>query len=329
MILVIGGAGYIGSHMCRLLRQAGEPHLAFDNLERGFQASLGDTRLILGDLRDPKALQRLFAEHSNIDVVMHFAAYIEVGESTQDPAKFWWNNTYGVLVLLEAMRNAGLDKLVFSSTAAIYGEPQVVPIPESHATLPTSPYGDTKLAVERMLTAFDLAYGFRSVRLRYFNAAGAAEGGVIGEAHDPETHIVPRAILATMGLLPDLKVYGTDYDTPDGTCLRDYVHVDDLAQAHLLAVRWLRDGGGSRAFNLGNGEGYSVREVIDTVARVTGKPARFDEAARRPGDPARLIASSHAIQSELGWSPRYPDLHEIVRTAWEWHRTHPHGYRSA
>jgi UDP-glucose 4-epimerase len=326
MVLVIGGAGYIGSHVCRLLRLAGEPHLAFDNLERGFQASLPGTRLIVGDLRDPQALKRLFAERPDIDVVMHFAAYIEVGESVLHPARFWRNNTYGVMVLLEAMREAGLDKIVFSSTAAIYGEPQAVPIPETHPTLPTSPYGDTKLAVERMLEAFDAAYGLRSVRLRYFNAAGAAEGGQIGEAHDPETHLIPRAILAAMGALPELKVFGTDYDTPDGTCLRDYVHVDDLAEAHLLAVRWLRDGGASRTFNLGNGEGCSVRQVIGAVSRATGLSVPHGEAPRRAGDPARLIASSEAIQREFGWRPRYAELDAIVRTAWEWHRGHPRGY---
>lgn len=327
MVLVIGGAGYIGSHMCKLLRDSGEPHMAFDNLERGHKEALQGTELILGDIRDPQALSRLFAEH-DFDAVMHFAAYIEVGESVKDPSKFYWNNVYGVLVLLEAMRQAGIDKLVFSSTAAVYGEPQYVPIDEAHPKSPTSPYGDSKLAVERMLAAFDSAYGLRSVCLRYFNAAGADPESRIGEAHDPESHLVPIAIQAALGQRPALKVFGEDYDTPDGTCVRDYVHVMDLAQAHLLAIRHLREGGSSRQYNLGNGSGYSVRQVIETVERVAGREVRHEIAPRRAGDPARLVASSEKVRAELGWSPNYPDLETIVQHAWAWHEGHPQGYGS-
>lgn len=325
MILLVGGAGFIGSHMAKLLHDVGEPFVVLDNLERGHRRALGDAPFILGDIRDPKTLERAFAEF-DIDLVMHFAAYIEVGESVAEPAKFYWNNVYGVLALLEAMRNAGVGKFVFSSTAAVYGEPQYVPIDEDHPLQPANPYGDTKLAVERMLVAFDQAYGLRSVRLRYFNAAGSDPEGVLGEDHRPESHLIPRALLATMGQVPPLKLFGTDYDTPDGTCIRDYVHVADLADAHLAAVRYLRDGGASDVFNLGTGQGFSVREVLETCGEVTGQLVPYEDAPRRPGDPARLVASSEKIRAQLGWQPRRSDLRSIVEHAWRWRQAHPEGY---
>ncbi len=326
MILVVGGAGYIGSHMLQLLRAADQEHLVFDNLEQGHAAALKTSRLFKGDLRNADDLKRVFAENPWIDVVMHFAAYISVGESVREPGKYWTNNTAGVLNLLEAMAVAGVSKFVFSSTAAIFGEPQYVPIDEEHPKHPTSCYGDTKLAVEQMLKNFDIGRGLKSVCLRYFNASGADPSGAIGEDHHPEEHLVPVAMLAALGKRPALKVFGTDYDTPDGTCVRDYIHVLDLAQAHLLAVDHLRSGGGSRRYNLGNGQGFSVREVIQTVEKVIGMPVPHEDADRRPGDPAKLIASSEQIRKDWGWSPKYRDLTAIVEHSWNWHKQHPDGY---
>ncbi|RYG26553.1 UDP-glucose 4-epimerase GalE, partial [bacterium] len=326
MILVVGGAGYIGSHMVRLLRESNEPHLVLDNLENGHRAAVGDSPLVQGDLRDPASLARVFADNPRIDTVIHMAAYIAVGESEREPGKYWTNNVAGVLNLLEAMRTAGVSKLVFSSTAAVFGEPQYTPIDEAHPKAPTSVYGDTKLAVERMLDGYDRAHGLKSVCLRYFNACGASPDASIGEDHFPEEHLVPLAIYAAMGRRAALKVFGTDWPTPDGTCVRDYVHVLDLASAHLLAIKHLRQGGESRKYNLGNGKGFSVREVLDSVGRVAGKPVPADDAPRRPGDPAVLIASSAAIRDAWGWTPKYNDLDEIVRHAWAWHDSHPNGY---
>jgi UDP-glucose 4-epimerase len=326
MILVIGGAGYIGSHMIKLLRDRGEPHLVFDNFEQGHRGALKGSPFFEGDLRHPADLAKCFEQNPDIDIVMHFAAYIAVGESERAPGKYWENNTEGVLHILEAMRTSGVTRLVFSSTAAIFGEPDYMPIDENHPKAPTSCYGDTKLAVERMLGNYDRAHTFKSVCLRYFNAAGADPGGEIGEDHHPEEHLVPLAIAAAMGTRPRLKVFGTDWNTPDGTCIRDYVHVADLAEAHLLAVRHLRAGGESRQYNLGSGQGFSVREVLDTVGRVSGKPVPAEDAPRRPGDPARLIASSEAIRRDWGWSLRYPELETIVEHAWKWHDAHPGGY---
>jgi UDP-glucose 4-epimerase len=329
MILVLGGAGYIGSHMLKLLRESGEAHLVFDNFEQGHREALQGSPSVEGDLRNREDLRRVFAEHPDIDVVMHFAAYIAVGESVREPGRYFVNNTAAVLGLLEEMRAAKVSKFVFSSTAAIFGEPHYVPIDEAHPKDPTSPYGDSKLMVERMLKAFDTAHGFKSVCLRYFNASGADPETKIGEDHEPETHLIPVAILAAMGKKPKLSVFGTDYDTPDGTCVRDYVHVLDLAQAHLLAVRHLRSGGESRQYNLGNGQGFTVKQVIEAVNRVTGLKVPYEEGPRRPGDPAKLIASSERIRSDWGWQPRYPELDTIVEHAWNWHRTHPEGYRSS
>jgi UDP-glucose 4-epimerase len=328
MILVIGGAGYIGSHMCKLLREVDEPHLVLDNLERGHAEALQGSRMVLGDLRDLGALDRVFQDHE-IDLVMHFAAYIEVGESVREPAAFYHNNLVGVLNLLEVMNRHGVQQLVFSSTAAVFGEPERTPIDEGHPKNPTSPYGNTKLAVERMIEDFGRAYGLRASCLRYFNAAGAHPDGSIGEAHDPESHLVPLAIAAVLGRRPALKVFGDDYATPDGTCVRDYVHVVDLATAHLLALRRLRAGGESRNYNLGSGNGASVRQVIDTVGTVAGRQVPFESALRRPGDPAVLVASSELAKAELGWRPRYEELETIVRHAYRWHDTHPNGYGSA
>lgn len=328
MILVLGGAGYIGSHMCKLLRDTGEEYLVFDNLENGHAESLQGGKLFQGDLRNPQDLDRVFSEN-DIDLVMHFAAYISVGESVRDPYKYFNNNTTGVETLLEAMRRHKVDKLVFSSTAAIFGEPQYVPIDENHPKNPTSPYGDSKLAVERMLKAYDVAYAVRSVCLRYFNAAGADPSGNLGEDHHPEEHLIPVAILAAMGKRPALKIFGTDYDTPDGTCVRDYIHVLDLADAHMLAINHLRAGKASDQFNLGNGQGFSVKEVIETVEKVSGKEVPREEAPRRPGDPARLIASSDKIKNNLGWKPMFPALEDIIETAWNWHRQHPDGYATS
>lgn len=325
MILVVGGAGYIGSHMCLKLQEAREPFVVFDNLSSGHEEALQGATLVRGDLRSREDLDRVFNDHE-IDLVMHFAANISVGESVREPAKYFDNNFAGVLTLLDAMRAHNIDRFVFSSTAAIFGEPQYVPIDEDHPKAPTSPYGDSKLMVERALAAYDRAYGLKSVCLRYFNAAGADPEGRIGEDHSPEEHLIPVAIQAALGLRPALKIFGTDYDTPDGTCLRDYIHVLDLATAHQLAVLSLRAGKGSRSYNLGNGQGFSVRQVIETVERVSGRPVPREEAERRPGDPARLVASSDRIRKELGWHPEFGKLEQIVEHAWSWHREHPHGF---
>lgn len=326
MILVVGGAGYIGSHMLKLLREEKEEHIVFDNFEQGHRSALQGSSSFQGDLRNPNDLLRVFEKHPDIDIVMHFAAYISVGESVREPSKYWHNNVAGVLNLVDAMRFAKVNKLVFSSTAAIFGEPQYVPIDEIHPKSPTSPYGQTKLAVEKMLSDFDRGYGLNAVCLRYFNAAGADPSGQIGEDHEPEEHLIPVAILAALGKRPAMKVFGTDYETVDGTCVRDYVHILDLAKAHLLAVRHLRSGGESRQYNLGNGKGFSVRQVLDTTEKVIGMPVPREDGPRRPGDPATLIASSEKISKDWGWKPEYPDLETIVRHAWEWHRGHPEGY---
>ncbi len=325
MILVIGGAGYIGSHMLKMLRESGEEHLVLDNFEQGHRAALQDSPAVEGDLRNAADLDRVFSE-KKIDVVMHFAAYISVGESVRDPYKYWDNNTVGVLNLLESMRRHNIDKFVFSSTAAIFGEPQYVPIDEDHPKNPTSPYGDSKLATERILDSYDRGYGLKSVCLRYFNAASADPSGEIGEDHDPEEHLIPVAILAALGKRPPMKIFGTDYDTPDGTCVRDYIHILDLAEAHLLAVRHLRGGGESRRYNLGNGQGFSVKQIIETTEKVIERKVPHDTGPRRPGDPAKLIASSEKIRKDWGWQPKYTEVEEIIRHAWNWHRSHPDGY---
>ncbi len=328
MILVVGGAGYIGSHMLQLLRAQGEDHLVFDNLENGHEVALEGSPLFRGDLRNPADLTRCFLENPGIDLVMHFAAYISVGESVREPGKYYGNNTAGVLNLLEAMRKANVGKFVFSSTAAIFGDPQYTPIDEDHPKAPLNPYGQSKLMVEQILDGYDTAHGFKSVCLRYFNAAGADPQGRIGEDHEPEEHLIPVAILSALGKRPPMKIFGTDYDTPDGTCVRDYVHILDLASAHLLAAKHLRDKGDSRRYNLGNGQGFSVKQVLETVEQVIDREIPKETGGRRPGDAGTLIASSKRIQQDWGWKPEYPELRTIVEHAWNWHRSHPDGFAS-
>lgn len=325
MILVCGGAGFIGSHMAKRLRQEGVAHVVFDNLERGNRPAVAGSPFEQGDLRNPQDIERVFATYP-ITLAMHFAAYIEVGESVQDPAKFWDNNVSAVWNLLDACRRHGVAQFVFSSTAAVYGEPQEIPIPEDHPKSPTNPYGDTKLAVERMLAAYGKAYGIRSVCLRYFNACGSDPDGELGEDHRPETHLIPRILLAASGKAPEVTVFGTDYDTSDGTCIRDYVHVCDLADAHLKAIRYLDAGGESAQFNLGSGNGFSVKQVIDAVRTVTGRDFPVKYGDRRAGDPARLVADSTRAREVLGWNPQYDDVETCVRHAWLWMQAHPDGY---
>lgn len=318
-LLVIGGCGYIGSHMVKCLLKAGHRVVVLDDLSSGFRDSLLGGELIVGDCGDGVLLKRIFGEY-DLDGVLHFASLINVGESVVDPYKYYHSNTAKALTLLQAMVEHQVGPLIFSSTAAVFGEPDYTPIDEVHAQLPINPYGASKLMVERMLQDFDKAYGLRSIALRYFNAAGADPESRIGERHDPETHLVPLALQALLGDRPPLKVFGRDYDTQDGTCVRDYIHVDDLAEAHLLALEYLWRGGGSACFNLGNGTGFSVQQVLDSVQRVVGKPVPAEEAPRRPGDPARLVADSRHAREVLGWAPEYPDLDVIVAHAWEWER---------
>ncbi|NMB33225.1 MAG: UDP-glucose 4-epimerase GalE [Clostridium sp.] len=331
-VLVTGGAGYIGIHTVAELTRRNEKVIVLDSLEKGYSKALelsgeGNAKLIKGDIRDRIFLTKLFLDN-DIESVIHFAAYIEVGESVADPLKYYNNNVIGTLNLLTAMKESGVDKIVFSSTAATYGEPQNTPILETDSTIPTNPYGQTKLAAERALKWSDEAYGIRHVILRYFNASGADRSGLIGEAHNPESHLIPLVIQAAMGKRENIKIFGNDYDTPDGTCVRDYIHVSDLAKAHYLALQSLRTGKCSNIYNLGNGKGFSVREVIDVVRRVTGKHIKVEDAPRRAGDPAILIASSEKIKKELGWNPRMTDLEAIVDTAWQWHKNNPEGYNN-
>ncbi|MCG8370891.1 MAG: UDP-glucose 4-epimerase GalE [Proteobacteria bacterium] len=316
-VLIVGGAGYIGSHMVRCLGKAGIEVTTLDDLSSGRRDAVTHGEFVEGNLGDRALLDALFGER-NFDGVMHFAAHIEVGESVVDPAKYYRNNVVNTQVLLDAMRDHGVLQFVFSSTAAIFGEPVRDRIDESHPKAPINPYGRSKLMVEEILGDYDAAYGLRSACLRYFNAAGADPAGGIGECHDPETHLVPLVLRAASGRRESISVFGSDYDTPDGTCVRDYIHVNDLCDAHLLALRSLWDGGGSAAYNLGNGSGFSVREVIDTAAGVTGRDIAVVEAERRAGDPGTLVADSTLAQAELGWRPQYADLATIVEHAWRW-----------
>jgi UDP-glucose 4-epimerase len=321
-ILVVGGAGYIGSHAVLALKQAGYEVVIFDNLEYGHRELVDrvlDVELVIGDTRDPAALTSLFSTHK-IDAVMHFAAYIAVGESVTEPGMYYANNVVGTLNLLEAMRSAKIDKFVFSSTCAVYGVPQFTPLVEDHPFAPISPYATSKLMVENILADFDRAYGLRSVRFRYFNAAGADPSGRLGEDHSPETHLIPLVLLTAMGKREHISVYGTDYPTPDGTCIRDYVHVQDLASAHVLGLKHLLAGGDSQIFNLGNGNGFSVKEVIETAKQVTGKEIKVVYGERREGDPPILVGSSDRVRQMLGWQPEYPGLAEIIAHAWQWHQ---------
>jgi UDP-glucose 4-epimerase len=325
MILVIGGAGYIGSHMVKCLLQHQEDVLVMDNLEKGHRDALLGANLIKADLRRREQLDRVFQQHA-VECVMHFAAYASVGDSVQNPSKYYDNNVVGCYTLLEAMRVHKIDKLIFSSSAAVYGEPITVPIPEDHPKSPTNPYGETKWAMEKMLQWYGQAYGIRSISLRYFNAAGADPEGLIGEDHDPEEHLIPVALLAALGKRSKLRIFGTDWETPDGTCIRDYVHVADLAEAHFLALLSLRNDGRINAYNLGNGQGFSVKEVIDAIQKVIGRTVPVEPAPRRAGDPARLIAGSSRAQAELGWKPIYPNLDIIIQHAWVWRKLMPDGY---
>lgn len=325
-ILVLGGAGYIGSHTALELVKAGNEVVIADNLVTGYRKAIPKgAKFYEGDLRDFDFLNKLF-QQEKIDAVIHFAAYSLVCESVTNPLKYYDNNLYGTKVLLEAMVKNNVGKIVFSSTAATYGEPENIPILESDRTCPTNPYGETKLAMEKMFKWTAEAHGLRYVSLRYFNACGADESGTIGEAHNPESHLIPLILQVPNGKRETISIYGTDYDTPDGTCIRDYIHVTDLAQAHILAVQYLNNGGESDIFNLGNGVGYSVREVIETARKVTGHPIPATESSRRAGDPARLIASSEKAKSVLGWKPVHDSLEEIISSAWNWHKNHPNGY---
>lgn len=325
-ILVTGGAGYIGSHTALELIRSGYDVVVLDSLVTGYRAAVPEgARFYQGDIRDLAFLDGLF-EKEKIDAVIHFAAFSLVGESVKDPLKYYENNMYGTKVLLEAMVKNGISKIVFSSTAATYGEPENIPILESDRTCPTNPYGETKLAMEKMFKWTGEAHGINFVSLRYFNACGADASGKIGEAHNPESHLIPLVLQVPNGKRASISIFGTDYDTPDGTCIRDYIHVTDLAAAHILAVKYLLDGGKSDVFNLGNGIGYSVREVIDVARRVTGHPIPATETPRRAGDPARLVASSEKAKRILGWNPTHASLEEIIESAWRWHKSHPNGY---
>lgn len=319
-ILVVGGAGYIGSHMVKLLGERGCAVTTLDDLSSGHRDAVLTGDLVQGDMADTELLRSLFARRK-YDAVMHFASFIEVGESVREPAKYYRNNVANTLTLLSAMREAGVDRFIFSSTAAIFGTPQYVPIDERHPRAPINPYGRTKNMVEDVLGDYERAYGLRSVCLRYFNAAGADPDGRLGERHEPESHLIPLALQAASGRRAGLSVYGTDYDTPDGTCIRDYVHVSDLCEAHWLALESLRAGAGSQAYNLGNGNGFSVLEVIETAKKVTGVDFAVKHEARRAGDPPRLVADSSAIKAKLGWSPRYADLDTIIAHAWAFERS--------
>jgi len=322
-IFVTGGAGYIGSHTVRLLLEAGHKVRVFDNLSEGHAAAVPEGLLMEGDLADERRLAEALA--GGFDAVVHFAASCAVGESMANPEKYYWNNVVASLRLLAAMRQAGVGRIVFSSTAAAYGNPVRTPITEDHPTEPINVYGRTKLDFEHALASYAAAYGLGYASLRYFNAAGAAPDARIGEDHDPETHLIPIVLQAALGRRDAVAIFGTDYPTPDGTCIRDYIHVYDLAQAHILALEAIRPGKGL-VFNLGNGAGYSVREVIEAARRVTGRPVPTKEGPRRAGDPAVLVASSEHIRRVLGWKPRYPALDTIIETAWRWHREHPDGY---
>jgi UDP-glucose-4-epimerase GalE len=323
-VLVTGGAGYIGSHAAKVLHRAGYRVVVFDNLVAGHRAAAKFGALVEGDISDTGAVRDALRRHQ-IFAVMHFAAFLDVGESVREPAKYYRNNVAGALSVLEAMAAESVQHFVFSSTCATYGEPIETPIAETHPQRPINCYGETKLAIERALPHFATAHGMRYVALRYFNASGADPDGEIGEDHSPEIHLIPRASEAATGGR-GLQVFGDDYPTPDGTCLRDYIHVTDLADAHLKALEAIAGTGPSGAYNLGTGHPHSVRNVIDAVARVTGRQVPWTLGPRRPGDPAVLYAAAHKAQAELHWTPKLGDLETIVRTAWDWHRNHPHGY---
>jgi len=326
MILVCGGAGYIGSHLVRALLSRGEAALVADNLQTGHLKSLPPEAVFRqGDLRDPDFMDRVCRE-MRPEAVIHFAANSQVGESVLDPLKYFNNNLHGTEVLLSAMVKHGVRLIVFSSSAAVYGEPDKTPLAESDPAAPTNPYGETKLAMEKMMKWAAGAHDLKFVSLRYFNVAGASPDGLIGEDHRPESHLVPLVLLTALKKRGGLDIFGDDYDTPDGTCIRDYVQVSDLAEAHLLALEHLRRGGDSGIFNLGSDRGFSVREIIRAAEEVTGLAIPARVVARRPGDPARLVADSAKARRELGWRPRFTRIEDLIQTAWNWHKNHPDGY---
>lgn len=320
-ILVVGGAGYIGSHMVKHLLNEGCPVTTLDNLSTGYRDAVLGGAFVLEDLANVAALDDLF-KSSHFDAVMHFASFIQVGESVKEPAKYYENNVTNTLNLLNVMVKHHVKRFIFSSTAAVYGEPQYVPIDEAHPKAPINPYGRSKWMVEQILEDYDRAYGLKSIALRYFNAAGADPDGQLGERHEPETHLIPLILRAASGRRPHISVYGRDYDTPDGTCIRDYIHVTDLCEAHWLALQKLLERAGSAAYNLGNGQGFSVQQAIDTAHQVTGRDIRVVDSPRREGDPARLVAEATRARSELGWQPSRFDLKTIITDAWKWETKH-------
>lgn len=321
-ILVTGGAGYIGSHAVLALQRAGYDAIVLDNLIYGHRDIVEEVlkaKLVVGDISDRALLDHLFATY-NIGAVMHFSAFAYVGESVTDPAKYYRNNVISTVTLLEAMMAASIKKFVFSSTCATYGIPTAVPITEDHPQNPINPYGTTKLMVEKILADFDVAYGLQSVCFRYFNAAGADPNGLLGEDHNPESHLIPLVLLTALGKQPSISIFGTDYPTPDGTCIRDYIHVSDLADAHVLGVEYLLQDGKTDVFNLGNGGGFSVKQVIEAAREVTGGEIKVVESDRRPGDPPALVGSCEKARKVLGWQPQYPDIKDIISHAWKWHQ---------
>jgi UDP-glucose 4-epimerase len=324
-ILVTGGAGYIGSVAVEDLHKRGEEVVVVDNLVYGHREAVGEgIPFYNGEIGDRDFLQSILQKH-NVEACMHFSAYAYVGESVEDPRKYYENNFVQTLHLLDTLIDSNVKNFIFSSTCATYGEPRYIPIDEKHPQWPVNPYGWSKLMVERALDDYDRAYGLKYVSLRYFNAAGASEN--CGEDHDPETHLIPLVLKAALGELPHVSIFGTDYSTPDGSAVRDYIHVSDLSQAHFRALDHLRKGHGSQFINLGNGNGYSVKEVIDSAMRVTGRDIPTKEAPRRAGDPPQLVGDSRKAREVLGWDPQFPELEKIIESAWVWHREHPNGYR--
>ncbi|WP_319369969.1 UDP-glucose 4-epimerase GalE [uncultured Ilyobacter sp.] len=327
-VLVCGGAGYIGSHAVARLIEKGEDVIVLDNLYTGHKDAVpAGVKLCIGDLSDEKFMDKVF-EENEIDSVMHFAAYSLVGESVEKPLKYYENNVYGSLCLLKTMEKFGVKNIVFSSTAATYGEPENIPILETDKTEPTNPYGESKLAVEKMLKWSEKAYGINYIVLRYFNVAGAHDSGTIGEDHSPETHLIPLVLQVALGKREKIFMYGEDYDTHDGTCIRDYIHVMDLVDAHILAIEKLKNDRESSIYNLGNGNGFTVKEVIETSRKVTGHPIPAEVAPRRAGDPAKLVASSEKAMMELGWKPQHDSMEKIIESAWKWHKNNPEGYKN-
>lgn len=326
-ILVTGGLGYVGSHAVKQLVDRGEQVICLDNLVFGHEQAACGSEVVIGDIGDQELLRKVFSSHK-IDALMHFAAFASVPESVADPQKYYVNNISKSLAMIQVMLEFDVKMMIFSSSAATFGEPTEVPVLEDHPKDPTNPYGRSKLMLEHILKEYEHAYGLRSISFRYFNASGADPSGLIGEDHKPEHHLVPLVLQVPLGQRESIMVFGTDWPTPDGTCVRDYIHVSDLAQAHMLGLDALRSGKQTTAYNLGNGNGYSVLEVIKVAEKVTGKSIKVVPADRRPGDPAVLVASSAKISTELGWKPNYPDLETIIRHAWNWHIAHPNGYGS-